>query len=40
VPATAAKLVFEAGLARVDRSPNMEAFIRRHPYKREYQTLA
>jgi len=34
-----AKLVFDAGLARVDRPANMEAFIRRHLYKPEYQTL-
>src|SRR5215813_1409444 len=35
-----AKLVFDAGLARVDRPANMEAFIRRHLYKPEYQTVA
>ena len=34
-----AKLVFDAGLARVDRPADMEAFIRRHLYKPEYQTL-
>jgi len=38
--ARVAKLVFDAGLARVDRPANMEAFIRRHLYKPEYQTLA
>jgi malate dehydrogenase (oxaloacetate-decarboxylating)(NADP+) len=38
--ARVAKLVFDAGLARVDRPPNMEALIRRHLYKPEYQTLA
>src|SRR5580693_8749495 len=35
-----AKLVFDAGLARVDRPADIEAFIRRHVYKPEYQTLA
>jgi malate dehydrogenase (oxaloacetate-decarboxylating)(NADP+) len=34
-----AKLVFDAGLARVDRPTDMEAFIRQHLYKPEYQTL-
>src|SRR5215468_6856325 len=38
--ARVAKLVFDADLARVDRPANMEAFIRRHVYKPEYQTLA
>ena len=38
--ARVAKLVFDADLARVDRPANMEAFIRRHLYKPEYQTLA
>ena len=38
--ARVAKLVFDAGLARVDRPANIEAFIRRHLYKPEYQTLA
>jgi malate dehydrogenase (oxaloacetate-decarboxylating)(NADP+) len=38
--ARVAKLVFDAGLARVDRPANMETFIRRHLYKPEYQTLA
>jgi len=38
--ARVAKLVFDAGLARVDRPANMEAFIRRHLYKPEYQTPA
>ena len=37
--ARVAKLVFDAGLARVDRPANMEEFIRRHLYKPEYQTL-
>jgi malate dehydrogenase (oxaloacetate-decarboxylating)(NADP+) len=37
--ARVAKLVFDAGLARVDRSADMEEFIRRHLYKSEYQTL-
>ena len=35
-----AKLVFDAGLARVDRPADIEAFIRQHVYKPEYQTLA
>jgi malate dehydrogenase (oxaloacetate-decarboxylating)(NADP+) len=38
--ARVAKLVFDAGLARVDRPADIEAFIRRHVYKPEYQTLA
>ncbi len=38
--ARVAMLVFDAGLARVDRPANMETFIRRHLYKPEYQTLA
>jgi len=38
--ARVAKLVFDAGLARVDRPANMETFIRRHVYKPEYQNLA
>jgi malate dehydrogenase (oxaloacetate-decarboxylating)(NADP+) len=38
--ARVAKLVFDADLARVDRPANMEAFIRGHVYKPEYQTLA
>jgi malate dehydrogenase (oxaloacetate-decarboxylating)(NADP+) len=37
--ARVAKLVFDADLARVDRPANMEAFIRRHLYKPEYQAL-
>jgi len=37
--ARVAKLVFDANLARVDRPADMEAFIRRHLYKPEYQTL-
>ena len=37
--ARVAKLVFDAGLARVDRPANMETFIRQHLYKSEYQTL-
>jgi malate dehydrogenase (oxaloacetate-decarboxylating)(NADP+) len=36
--ARVAKLVFDAGLARVDRPANMEAFIRRHLYKPEYRS--
>jgi malate dehydrogenase (oxaloacetate-decarboxylating)(NADP+) len=38
--ARVAKLVFDAGLARVDRPADIDAFIRRHLYKPEYQTLA
>jgi malate dehydrogenase (oxaloacetate-decarboxylating)(NADP+) len=38
--ARVAKLVFDADLARVDRPADIEAFIRRHVYKPEYQTLA
>ena len=34
-----AKLVFDAGLARVERPANMEKFIRQHVYKPQYQTL-
>jgi len=37
--ARVARLVFDAGLARVDRPADMEAFIRQHVYKPEYQTL-
>jgi malate dehydrogenase (oxaloacetate-decarboxylating)(NADP+) len=38
--ARVARLVFGAGLARVDRPADMEAFIRRHLYRPEYQTFA
>jgi malate dehydrogenase (oxaloacetate-decarboxylating)(NADP+) len=38
--ARVAKLVFDSDLARVDRPADMEAFIRQHVYKPEYQTLA
>ncbi len=38
--ARVAKLVFDAGLARVDRPADIETFIRRHLYKPEYQPLA
>ncbi|MBE9182265.1 NAD-dependent malic enzyme [Oculatella sp. LEGE 06141] len=34
-----AKLVFDSGLARVDRPDDIEAFIRQHVYKPEYQQL-
>nr|MBW4628632.1 hypothetical protein [Brasilonema octagenarum HA4186-MV1] len=34
-----AKLVFDSGLARVDRPANIDAFIRQHVYKPEYKTL-
>ena len=37
--ARVAKLVFDAGLARVDRPVNMEAFIRGQLYEPKYQTL-
>jgi malate dehydrogenase (oxaloacetate-decarboxylating)(NADP+) len=35
--ARVAKLIFDAGLARVDRPGEMVAFIRKHVYKPEYQ---
>lgn len=38
--ARVAKLVFDSGLARVDRPSDMEDFIRQHVYKPEYPTLA
>ena len=38
--ARVAQLVFDAGLARVDRPGDIEIFIRRHVYKPEYQALA
>ena len=34
-----AKLVFDVGLARVDRPTNMEKFIRQHVYKAEYKNV-
>ncbi len=37
--ARVAQLVFDSGLARVDRPTDMTAFIRRHLYTPEYQTL-
>lgn len=37
--ARVAKLVFDAGLARVDRPTDMVAFIRQHVYKPEYATF-
>jgi malate dehydrogenase (oxaloacetate-decarboxylating)(NADP+) len=37
--ARVAKLVFDAGLARVDRPTDMVAFIRRHVYKPDYAPL-
>jgi malate dehydrogenase (oxaloacetate-decarboxylating)(NADP+) len=36
--ARVARLVFDAGLARVDRPADMVAFIRKHVYKPEYRT--
>jgi malate dehydrogenase (oxaloacetate-decarboxylating)(NADP+) len=38
--ARVAKLVFDTGLARVDRPANIEKFIRQHVYKPEYKALA
>jgi malate dehydrogenase (oxaloacetate-decarboxylating)(NADP+) len=38
--ARVAKLVFDAGLARVDKPADMVGFIRRHVYKPEYHTQA
>ena len=35
--ARVAKLVFDTGLARVDRPTDMETFIRRRLYKPDYQ---
>ena len=37
--ARVAKLVFDSGLARVERPPNMEKFIRQHVYKPDYRKL-
>ena len=37
--ARVAKLVFDAGLARVERPANMEKFIRQHVYKPEYRNV-
>jgi malate dehydrogenase (oxaloacetate-decarboxylating)(NADP+) len=37
--ARVAKLVFDSGLARVDRPADVEAFIRQHVYKPEYRKL-
>ena len=37
--ARVAKLVFDSNLARVERPADMEAFIRQHVYKPEYQKL-
>jgi malate dehydrogenase (oxaloacetate-decarboxylating)(NADP+) len=37
--ARVAKLVFDSGLARVERPANMEKFIRKHVYKPEYRDL-
>lgn len=38
--ARVAKLVFDSGLARVERPTDMVSFIRRHVYKPEYSALA
>jgi malate dehydrogenase (oxaloacetate-decarboxylating)(NADP+) len=38
--ARVAKLVFDSGLARVDRPADLVAFIRRHVYKPEYSAAA
>jgi malate dehydrogenase (oxaloacetate-decarboxylating)(NADP+) len=37
--ARVAKLVFESGLARVERPADMVAFIRSHVYKPEYPAI-
>jgi malate dehydrogenase (oxaloacetate-decarboxylating)(NADP+) len=37
--ARAAKVVFDSGLARVDRPADMVAFIRQHVYKPAYKKL-
>jgi malate dehydrogenase (oxaloacetate-decarboxylating)(NADP+) len=37
--ARVAKLMFDSGLARVDRPADLEAFIRSHVYKPDYHTL-
>ena len=37
--ARVAKLIFDAGLARVERPANMEKFIRQYVYKPEYQNV-
>jgi malate dehydrogenase (oxaloacetate-decarboxylating)(NADP+) len=37
--ARVAKLIFDAGLARVKRPADMEPFIRKHVYRPEYQTF-
>src|SRR5262249_20087797 len=37
--ARVAKLVFDSGLARVDRPKDLVAFIRQHVYKPEYPSL-
>ena len=37
--ARVAKLVFDSGLARVERQQDMEQFIRQHVYKPEYPVL-
>jgi malate dehydrogenase (oxaloacetate-decarboxylating)(NADP+) len=37
--ARVAKLVFDSGLARVNRPSDVEAFIRSHVYKPEYKKL-
>ena len=38
--ARVAKLVFDSGLARVERPANIEQFIRQHVYKPEYKAFA
>jgi len=37
--ARVAKVIFDAGLARVDRPPELVAFIRQHAYKPQYKKL-
>jgi malate dehydrogenase (oxaloacetate-decarboxylating)(NADP+) len=38
--ARVAKLVFDSGLARVDRPTDMVAFIRQHVYRPDYKRLS
>jgi malate dehydrogenase (oxaloacetate-decarboxylating)(NADP+) len=38
--ARVARLIFDSGLARVERPADMVAFIRKHVYKPEYEAVA
>jgi hypothetical protein len=38
-PRVVRKVIFDAGLARIDRPTNMVAFIRQHVYKPQYVTF-